>query len=413
MVRWAARGGSARDRLCAAAVLGLVAATIGSGEPAFGAQAPPPSTGAPVIESVAVTPQDVVLAGPHSAGVRVRMRITDPNGVDSAFAGLFGPRSENGRAFRLKRVSGSKRDGIWQAKGGLPASATPGDWRIQGFAVDTAQHSSDADDIYGSFAVRAATRFDQFTVTRSQSGLDLRATLRRWAGRDWAAVADGVVDVQFRPADAAAYGTVGSVHTGPDGTVVAAAHDGVIEGTWRVTYAGDELSAPATSGDAKITPPSPSPAAPAGARPDPTAAPRAIPSAEPRGLPSAEPNQEADAPADEPTARPTASLHPAPTARPVGTARPFPTARPTLTARPATAGPTATARPIQGAEAIRPATGRAPHGPARTVGPVPTAGPDPTPAALPPRAPGRPAQGRRHSDYRQISRPRAGRGSRR
>jgi hypothetical protein len=370
-------------------VLGLVAALVGSGEPVFAADAPPPaqSAGAPVIESVTVTPQDVVLAGPHSTGVRVRMRITDPNGVDSAFAGLFGPKSENGRAFRLKRVSGSKRDGIWQAKGGLPASATPGAWRIQGFAVDTAQHSSDANNIYGGFAVRDATAFDQFVVTRSPSGLELRATLRRWDGQNWVAVAAGAVDVQFRAANAAAYGTVGNVHTGPDGTVVAAAHDGVTEGTWRLTYAGNDLSAPATSGDAAIAPPSPSPAATPGTQPAATASPRAVPSAEPTPTDEATPTDKTTA---EPTTRPVPSVPPGPTVRPVPAARPAGTAGPKPNTGPnPTAGPTASPRATRPVEPTPRATGPGTRGPTWNLSPAPTADPDPTPTPLPSRAPGR------------------------
>ncbi|HEX3826189.1 MAG TPA: hypothetical protein VHV82_02840 [Sporichthyaceae bacterium] len=408
-------------RLRLAAALAVIAALIDSGEPAFAVETPPSpassstpsssSAGAPVIESVSVAPQDVVLAGPknHSAGVRVRMRITDPDGVDSAFAGLFGPKSENGRAFRLKRVSGSKRDGIWQAKGGLPASATPGAWRVQGFAVDTTQHSSDADEIYGGFVVRDSTRFDEFTVTRSPSGLELRATLRRWDGQNWVAVAAGAVDVQFRAANTAGYGTVGSVHTGPDGTVVAAAHDGVTDGTWRLSYAGDELRAPATSTDATVAPPSPSPTAAPDAQPASTASPPPVPSAEPTPQDEATEATEATA---EPTVRPGAPTRAAPTARPIATARPITTARPVATARPtATTGPATTARPAQTVRSTPQATGRPAQGPAGTATPMPkvsptpkvspasSADPDPTPAALPPRAPGH------HWGRRRVSRP--------
>jgi hypothetical protein len=307
---------------------------MGSGVPAFAAGT---TTGdVPQIVAVTTAPQAVVLSGPkkHHSALMIRMRVTDPTGVDSVFAGVYGPSAKNGRAFRLKHVSGSNRDGMWQVKGSIPADGEPGSWRIQAFAVDTAQRSSDADDVYGNFAVRQASRFEHFAVEVPKSSgepatpdpnprtVDLRATLQRWTGTTWAAVPAAPVVVQFRAVGTTAFTAVENVKSDGDGVVAVTEHSSSPGGAWRLSYAGDTTTAAGDSPDGALAPP------PAPATPAPTVAPSTAPTAgpgptdAPRAVPSGAPQRSRPTPTAEPT--PVVSdAPPAPAARP--TSRPYPT----------------------------------------------------------------------------------------
>ncbi|HEX3613734.1 MAG TPA: hypothetical protein VHU88_18740 [Sporichthyaceae bacterium] len=327
------------------AVLVLAAAPIGSGVPAFAAGT---TTGdVPQIVAVTTAPLAVVLSGPkkHHSALMIRMRVTDPTGVDSVFAGVYGPSAKNGRAFRLKHVSGSNRDGMWQVKGSIPADGEPGSWRIQAFAVDTAQRSSDADDVYGNFAVRQASRFEHFAVEAPKSSgepatpdpnprtVDLRATLQRWTGTTWAAVPTAPVVVQFRAVGTTAFTAVETVKSDGDGVVAASEHSSSPGGAWRLSYAGDTTTAAGDSTDGALAPP-PAPATPAPSA-APTVAPSTAPTAgpgptdAPRAVPSGAPQRSRPTPTAEPTPVVSAAP-PAPTTRPVPTASPAvrPTSRP-------------------------------------------------------------------------------------
>jgi hypothetical protein len=185
----------------------------------------------------------------------------------------------------------------WAAQHWWPGSNPVG----RSFAVDTAQRSSDANNIYATFAVRDASRFEEFTATGTDDrSVELHAVLKQWDGKHWAALADAPVLVQFRPAQGADYGTATTVHSGADGTVSATGRDGIAPGTWRLSYAGADLLAPSVSSEQAVAVP-----------PKPTRTPEAEPTAAATAEPTARPTTP-------PTARPTA--HATPTA-PVGQRR--------------------------------------------------------------------------------------------
>jgi hypothetical protein len=301
---------------------------------------------APVISEVTVTPDQVVLPASdgRKASVEIRMHVKSSAGIDSVVAGLYGPSSGSGKAVRLARSSGSAVDGVWRAKAALPSSSMLGQWRVQAFAVDKAQRSSDANQIYTAFEVRTPTRLVPFTVTWTDDGSRVRvaATLERWqSGHGWLGQADADVIVEFRATGAKDFALVDTARTAADGSIVASPTSDVTVGTWRLRYAGDELSAPAASAEVAVAPP-PSSTSPT---PAPTEEPSNSPSAVP--LPSASPVS---------SAAPGASATP----RPSSTATPFASHRPTTA----------------------PATPDTPHaGAAGYPTPAPTVSPGPSAAA--------------------------------
>lgn len=294
-----------------------------------------PHEDAPAISDVVVTPGSVVLpaAAKGKAPIEIQMHVRSPLGIDSVVVGLYGPDSRTGMAFRLSRSSGSVRDGTWRAKGAVPSSETPGEWRVQAFAVDKAQRSSDANEVYSDFQVRTPTRFVAFSVTRDdqESGFRLAATLQRWqAVGGWLGTAAPKVRVEFRPDGAKEFGNVETVAASPDGSVAASPRTDSPVGEWRLRYLGDELGAPSLSSEVAVIP----------VPPQPTAAPTAAPTGGPGAAPALEPTA-TPAPTGGPNEAPAAGARPTPsaaTARPI----PSPTATPVSTASPtATPGPTA------------------------------------------------------------------------
>jgi hypothetical protein len=286
----------------------LIVTTLGLGAsvPAAAGAVATNDTTAPQITAVSLNPDDVLL--PASRSVRkttaftISMRVKDPSGVDTVVAGLYSPKGGNGRAFRLARTSGSSADGVWKVVVHLANPQPTGQWRLQAFAVDNKQNSTDPSQVYGDYLVREATHFAHFDATEPTpvgDKVEFTGFLQRFDHKTgWTGYAGREVDVEFRPVGGKAFHPVQTVRTGADGSV---AHTAVIAkgpGTWRMTFPGNDERAPSTSraddvGLPPVTKP-PQPAVPPGVRcegkcPSPTPTPTPTPAAKRTATPTPTP----------------------------------------------------------------------------------------------------------------------------
>jgi len=383
------RGRCGRRRARRSGALILAAALCVGGAPAGAVTGVRDTT--PVISEVTVTPEEVVLptADGRKASVEIQMHVLSSAGIDSVVAGLYAPSSGTGKAVRLGRVSGSATDGVWRAEAKLPSSSALGQWRLQAFAVDKAQRSSDANQIYAGFRVRTPTRLASFTVGWADDGSRVRVAAkleRRQSGQGWLGVADEDVVVEFRPPGATDFALADTTRTGADGSISVSPTSDATVGTWRLRYAGDEFSAPTGSPEVAVAP-----------LPSPTANPTALPTDEPDTTSSAGPRRSAG-PRPSGTPEPTATATHAPgdrsvAPRPSWNATPSTSVRPSVTGRPsANAAPSA---PPTDPEA-EPAFSAAPSSAANPARRLPDQPPEArSPAAAAPTGSGAGTSGRR------------------
>lgn len=274
----------------------------------------------PQISAVKVNPDDVLLPASHSArkttAFTISMRVKDPSGVDTVVAGLYGPKGGAGRAYRLARTSGSAADGLWKVVVRVTNPQPTGQWRLQAFAVDNRQNSTDPARTYGNYRVLAATHFARFDASEPAAvGAQVQFTgfLQRFDHKlGWTGYAGQPVAVEFRPVSGKEFHAVQTVRTGADGSVAGTSVVAKGPGTWRLNFAGTDQRGPAISreddvGLPPVTKPA-QPAVPPGVRCDgkcPTPTPTPTPKPTVRSTPTPTPT---------PSVRSTAAPTPKPTA---------------------------------------------------------------------------------------------------
>jgi hypothetical protein len=282
----------------------------------------------PRISGVRVSPSDVVLPASRSArkttSFTIRMRVSDRSGVDTVVAGLYSPKGGSGRAYRLTRTSGSAEHGVWQVVVRVANPQPTGQWRMQAFAVDNKQNSTDPGRTYGDYLLRERTHFAHFDASEPTpvgGQVRFRGFLQRFDAKlGWTGYPHRPVTVEFQPLGDKQFHPVQTIRTGADGSVADTTVVAKGPGTWRMSFAGNEQRAPSTSrADEVSLPPVTKPAQPAvppGVRCDDT-----CPTATPTPTPTATPDRtrRTDRPATAaPT--PTRSTEPTRDARPVATA---------------------------------------------------------------------------------------------
>jgi hypothetical protein len=284
----------------------------------------------PQISAVNVNPDDVLLPASRSArktvAFTVSMRVKDPSGVDTVVAGLYSPKGGSGRAYRLARTSGSASDGVWKVVVRVANPQPTGQWRVQAFAVDTKQHSTDPSQTYGEYLVREATHFAHFDASEpTPVGGQVQFTgfLQRFDHKvGWTGYPDRAVTVEFRPVGGKEFRAVQTVRTGKDGSVAGTSVVVKGPGTWRMSFPGNDERGPATSREDDVGLPPvakpPQPAVPPGVRcegkcptPTPTPSSKSTPAARSRATPTPEPKATAT---PGPSVRSTATPTPKPTA---------------------------------------------------------------------------------------------------
>lgn len=209
---------------------------------------------APVITAITVNPSPVVL------GTKVRgrtafvvaVRATDlGGGVDRVTVGLYDPKDQSGRAFRLTRTSGSAGNGLWTGTLALPNLAKRGAWAIRAFATDRASNSTNPDRVYTNFRVTLPTRFRGVDIQADPATGEITgtATLQRFRpGAGWVPFSGRSVVLEFQPEGANGFLKVAAARTDSDGTVHFDRITANGSGLWRVGYAGNTGYAAAVSG---------------------------------------------------------------------------------------------------------------------------------------------------------------------
>ncbi|HEY2830935.1 MAG TPA: hypothetical protein VGJ14_00810 [Sporichthyaceae bacterium] len=299
----------------------LIVTTLGLGAsvPTVAAAADRDDKIAPQISAVTLNPNDVLLPASRSAhkttAFTISMRVSDPSGVDTVVAGLYGPKGGSGRAYRLARTSGTAANGMWKVVVRLANPQSTGQWQLQAFAVDNKQNSTDPGRVYGDYLVREATHFAHFDATEpTPVGQDVKFSgfLQRFDHKTgWTGYPGREVAIEFRPAGGKAFRPVQTVRTGADGSVSGAAVVAKSPGTWRMSFAGNPERAPSVSRADDVGLPAvatpPRPAVPPGVRcqgtcPTATPTPRAERTADPTPTPTPAAKRTAD-----PTPTPTAT----------------------------------------------------------------------------------------------------------
>lgn len=235
--------------------------------PALAAPSGPATVGtaAPTIGEVKVRPQIVVL--PASNGTKattaftIALRVRDADGVDTVVTGLYAPGSKKGIAVRATRTAGAAASGTWTARMRLTGTASVGTWKVQAFATDRQQRSTDPGKVYTEYEVRTPTRVKGFDVPEPvETGAPLKivGTLQRWAGeRGWVPYAGREVRLEFRPEGTKRFAVVETLTTRADGSLGATEERAQRAGTWRLSFPGQDTRAAAVSREDEVNPQAP------------------------------------------------------------------------------------------------------------------------------------------------------------
>lgn len=240
-------------RVAPVAVLTAVA-LIGSAGSALAVGTRAADEEAPVITALTVNPSPVVL-GTKARGRTsfvVAVRATDfGGGVDRVTVGLYDPKDQSGRAFRLTRTSGSAANGLWTGTLALPNLAKRGAWAIRAFATDRASNSTNPDRVYTNFRVTLPTRFRGVDVQADPATGEITgtATLQRFRpGAGWVPFSGRNVVLEFQPEGANGFLKAATGRTDSDGSVQFDRITANGSGLWRASYAGNTGYAPTVSG---------------------------------------------------------------------------------------------------------------------------------------------------------------------
>jgi hypothetical protein len=239
-------------------VLLTAVALAGAADPALAKSKRRGDTAAPAITGITVNPSPVVLGTAKGGATKfaISVRATDAGGVDRVTVGLYDPADQSGRAFRLKRTSGTATNGLWTGTLVLQNSTERGDWSVRAFATDLSSNSSNPDTIYGTFRVTLPTRFHKLYVAADpKTGkVTAQALLQSFRpGKRWQPFTKRPVVLQFMPEGANSFLTVTTAKTGSDGMVHFTGVTANRSGTWRMMFEGATAWAPALSGTEQVT----------------------------------------------------------------------------------------------------------------------------------------------------------------
>lgn len=253
---------------------GAVAAIVTAALCAGAAVSPSPAGAAGDIDPPDMTrgqlsTQQVVMPATGTAAVRVRVHLSDPQGVAIAVAhamaedfpeALLGAleRGEDPGDFekwfpapaQLRLVDGTVYDGIWAGTIRIRRTNLPGSYTVGLSAMDRNDNMA-ASMEFGHFRARygTAVRADIASETVAKGdAVTVSGRLAQVTPTGWAPLAQRRVAVQFRADGAQKWTTKGTLLTGADGTFANATrfhaqHDGA----WRVQFNGGRTYAPAAS----------------------------------------------------------------------------------------------------------------------------------------------------------------------
>lgn len=288
---------SSRALVTATGVHALLLAGV---SPAVASSAPgaPPSIG-----EVKVRPEIVVLPASNARDAKtsfaIVLQVKDSDGVDTVVVGLYPPGAKQGIAVRADRTGGTAAAGTWTARVRLGGGQSVGTWKVQAFATDREQRTTDPSKVVTEYQVRTPTRVSGFGVgepVEPGAAVKVAGVLQRWAGKDvWVPYPDREVTLEFRAAGAKKFDVVDTFSTRADGSVADAKGKAEKAGTWRIAFAGADTRAAAVSREDEVAPvektkEEPKADAKPSASPSPSPSPTTSSQAEPAAKSSAKPN---------------------------------------------------------------------------------------------------------------------------
>lgn len=209
---------------------------------------------APRIRSVSAPDEPLVLRAKGTTRLVMRARVTDDVRIQEVVVGLddVGSGLSSPVGFKMRRVSGTARDGVWKVRLTASREVPVGRWTVRIYARDAAgNQSAGAMKIRDTFSLKYRTRVVGFDGTPEAVAPGAAATftgrLDRVSPMGWTQAASRTVTLQFRKKGTATWVTRKSVRVQGDGTFrvktrVKAA------GSWRAVFTGTAALAVSASG---------------------------------------------------------------------------------------------------------------------------------------------------------------------
>ena len=229
----------------------------------------------PDMRQAELSTQDVVMPAAGSAPVRVRVRLSDPQGVAAGFLhampedfpdALLGA-LEGGEdpgdlsawlpsPVALRLVAGTVYDGTWAGTIRIRSTNLTGPYTVGLSAMDRNDNMAASMEV-GHFRARyrTAVKADISPGAVAQGDpVTVSGRLGQLTPKGWAPLAHRRVAVQFRPAGSPKWVTKGNLMTGADGTFTSASRfHAQRDGAWRIQFNGGRAYAPATSAADTVT----------------------------------------------------------------------------------------------------------------------------------------------------------------
>jgi hypothetical protein len=227
--------------LALAGSLGLVALPLAASTAHAAAD-----TAKPVVRWGSVGGETIVLEPGVTKLVKVKMRVTDNVGVTRVDGLLYAP-DQPKVTVKLKRVSGTAKDGIWQGTFSTTlASATLGSWVLKANARDAADNRTGTTATLKRFSLKRQTVLSWQAAQQGTGKVNVRASIGypqledgEW---DWDELRGAKIVVEFRKK-----GTTKWVVQGSPPAVDGGIHYGPMkspgDGYWRARYYGTSTQA--------------------------------------------------------------------------------------------------------------------------------------------------------------------------
>jgi hypothetical protein len=253
---------------------GAVTAIITAGLCAGGLMTPGPAAAAadidpPDVLQAQLSTQQLVVPAAGTAPVRVRVHLSDPQGVAAGFMyampddfpdaliGLLEGGEDPGdlsallpSPVPLRLVAGTVYDGTWAGTIRIRRTNLPGRYTVGLSAMDRNDNMASSAEV-GHFRARYRTvmRADISPNAVAQGdAVTVSGRLNHVTPAGLAPFANRRVEVQFRPAGSDRWATRGTLLTGADGTFANASRfHAQRDGAWRIRFNGGRTYGPATS----------------------------------------------------------------------------------------------------------------------------------------------------------------------
>jgi hypothetical protein len=208
---------------------------------------------APRVVSVSAPSAPIVLRAVGTTPLVIRARVTDNVGVKKVLVGLddAGAVYDEPTGFGMTRVSGTVRDGVWEANLTVNRLAAVGGWTVRLYAVDAAGNVADGVmKVRDTFTVKYRTRILNFNGSPEPVADGAAATftgaLDRVSATGWVDAANRTVALQFRKKGTTKWVTRKTGTTQENGTFrfKARVYD---PGAWRAVFAGSATLAASVS----------------------------------------------------------------------------------------------------------------------------------------------------------------------